>query len=123
MPWARRPKAAVDAGGKAKQSSLLGGGFDFEVYPQLKKPMEVIGKAIDVPGGFWDKCPAADKEKLFKCTVRDFSIAHRFAVGIVCVDVRQRVHVYAARVYAHTPARYGSYVLIPPVTPLCPKEW
>ena len=69
------------AGGKAKQSSLLGGGFDFEAYPQLKKPMEVIGKAIDVPGGFWDKCPAADKEKLFKCTVRDYSIAHRFAVG------------------------------------------
>ena len=26
------------AGGKAKQSSLLNGGFDFEKYPQLKKP-------------------------------------------------------------------------------------
>ena len=30
------------AGGKAKQSSLLGGGFDFAAYPQLKKPMEAI---------------------------------------------------------------------------------
>ena len=35
------------AGSKAKQSSLLNGGFDFQAYPQLKKPMEVVGKAIN----------------------------------------------------------------------------
>jgi len=43
--------------------------------------MEVIGETLNVPGSFWDKCPAADMDKLFKCVLRDFSIAHKFTVG------------------------------------------
>ena len=74
----RRPKAN---GAKGKQTSLLAGGFDFVKYPQLKKPMEVIGETIKVPGKFWDKCPAADTEKMYKCVNVDYSIAHKFAVG------------------------------------------
>ena len=64
-----------------KQTSLLHGGFDFARYPQLKKPMENIGKSLSVPGNFWDKCPAADKEKLFICTIVNYSIMHKFTVG------------------------------------------
>ena len=43
------------------------GGFDFESFPMLKKPMEAIGETINVPGNFWDKCPAADKQRNYKC--------------------------------------------------------
>ena len=73
-------KRAKGGGVGGKQSSLLAS-FDFSKYPQLKKPLEVVGKTIDVPGNFWDKCPAADKERFFKCTIRDYLIAHRFVVG------------------------------------------
>ena len=46
---------------KGKQKSLLDGDFDFTKYPQLKKPLETIGKVLNyVPGAFWDKCPEAD---------------------------------------------------------------
>ena len=59
-----RKAKAGGAGSKAKQSSLLGGGFDFAAYPQLKKLLEVVGKAIDVPGSFWDKYRAAYEQFL-----------------------------------------------------------
>ena len=45
---------------KGKQKSLLDGDFDFTKYPQLKKPLETIGKVLNVPGAFWDKYPEAD---------------------------------------------------------------
>ena len=47
----------------------------------LKKPMEAIGETLNVPGDFWDKCPAADKERLYKCVLRDYTTAHKFTVG------------------------------------------
>ena len=50
-------KKAKGGGVGGKQRSLLGG-FDFTKYPQLKTPLEEIGKTIDVPGNFWDKFPA-----------------------------------------------------------------
>ena len=61
--------------GKSTQRTLLTGGFDFEKYPQLKKPLETVGACISVPGSFWDKCQAADKDKRFKCVIVDYSIA------------------------------------------------
>ena len=49
--------------GKAKQNSHRAAGM----LPMLKKPAEAVGNNLDVPGAFWDKCPAADKEKVFVC--------------------------------------------------------
>lgn len=39
-----RQKTSGRPGAKGKQPSLLSGGFDFNKYPMLKKPMEVIGE-------------------------------------------------------------------------------
>ena len=36
---------------------------------------------LHVPGAFWDKCPAADKEKSYKCLVREFAALHKFGGG------------------------------------------
>ena len=63
---------------KTKQSSLQTAGL----LPMLKKPAEAIGTYLYVPGAFWDKCPAADKEKIFQCLVRDFDALHKFIHGI-----------------------------------------
>ena len=54
--------------GKTKQSSLRAAGM----LPMLKKPVEAIGHYLHVPGAYWEKCPAADKEKMFACLVREF---------------------------------------------------
>ena len=44
----------------------------------LKKPHEQSGKIINVPGSHWGaSCANADKNKLFKVTVLDHSLAHR----------------------------------------------
>ena len=63
--------------GKAKQNSLRAAGM----LPMLKKPSEAVGHYLDVPGAFWDKCPAADKEKIYKCLVREFAALHKFSGG------------------------------------------
>eukprot|EP00966_Prymnesium_polylepis_P286268 6612660-Prymnesium_polylepis.1 len=62
------PKRKSGGSGKGSQSSLLGGGFDFESYPQLKKPMEVIGKTIRVKGTYWKNCPEVQRDIEFQCT-------------------------------------------------------
>ena len=60
---------------QAKQTSITA-----HALPTLKKPMEAIGKQIDVPGSYWEGRQTADeKENLYKCTVRDFSLAHKFS--------------------------------------------
>ena len=56
-------------------------GFDFAKYPKLSQPMETVGKTINVPGAYWDKCPAEKKAVLFQCVVRDFTLMHKGAVG------------------------------------------
>ena len=53
-----------------KQGSLLG-----HCWP---KPVSAAGKYADVLGKFWDKCPAADKAKIFKCLVIEFKAIHDF---------------------------------------------
>ena len=47
--------------------------------PLLKKPLEQIGKQINVPGSFWSGRMSADERStLYKCTVRDFTHTHKF---------------------------------------------
>ena len=51
-----------------------------DLLPTLKKPLESVGKTIDIPGSHWgDQCPAADKEKIFKCTINDYTVLHDFS--------------------------------------------
>ena len=63
--------------GKASQRSLKSAGM----LPLLKKPAEAVGLYLHVPGAYWDKCPAADKEQVFKCAVRAFDALHKFPGG------------------------------------------
>ena len=66
MSIARRMgKRRQTTGSGSAQTSLSG--FDFAKYPQIKLPVKLVGREIGVPGAFWDKCPAADREKIFKC--------------------------------------------------------
>ena len=51
---------------KQRQSQL--GSF----LPLLAKPAVALGRDVHVPGDFWEGCPAADKKKLYKCTVIEF---------------------------------------------------
>ena len=54
------------------------------LLPLLKKPAEVVGKDINVPGSHWgESCPGTDKDKLFVCGVEDFLISHRMFPGAV----------------------------------------
>ena len=47
--------------------------------PLLKKPLEQIGKQINVPGSFWSgRMSAEERSTLYKCTVRDFTHTHKF---------------------------------------------
>ena len=71
-PLLRMPRGKGKA--TAKQPSLRAAGL----VPTLKKPAEAIGLACNVPGKYWDGCPAADKAKKFKCTVREFEAVHKF---------------------------------------------
>ena len=48
--------------------------------PLLKKPLEHIGKQIDVPGSFWEgRMSEAEKSTLYKCTIREFTVMHAFS--------------------------------------------
>ena len=61
MPPKRSSKAS-------KQSAIA-------FYPTLNKPATAVGK-------FWNGCPAADKEKRFKCAVVEFSALHDYGDGV-----------------------------------------
>ena len=46
----------------------------------LKKPMDHLGKQINVPGSFWQgRMLPEERDKVYKCTIVDFSLAHKFA--------------------------------------------
>ena len=56
----------------AKQQQL-------EQLPLLKKPLELVGTQIKVPGSYWQgRMSAAEKEALYVCSIRDFSALHTF---------------------------------------------
>jgi hypothetical protein len=42
--------------------------------------MDHLGKQINVPGSFWQGRMLPDeRDKVYKCTIVDFSLAHKFA--------------------------------------------
>lgn len=52
------------------------------ILPLIKKPMEMIGKQINVPGKHWgSSATAAEQKKMYVCTVVDFSLKHVFDEG------------------------------------------
>ena len=63
-------------GSKASKQTAIG------FYPTLNKPATAVGKYISAPGKFWNGCPAADKEKRFKCAVVEFSALHDYGDGV-----------------------------------------
>lgn len=49
------------------------------LQPLLPKPTEMKGETLKVPGAHWGSaCDAAERAKLFVCTILDFSFIHRF---------------------------------------------
>ena len=74
-PKRGRPSAAPK--GKAPIQQQL------EQLPLIKKPLELIGDHVNVPGAFWEgRMSAAEKETLYKCVVRDHSALHKFINGL-----------------------------------------
>lgn len=62
------PKRKTSAKSKAKQPTIT-----THALPLPKKPMELVGKQIGVPGAWWEGTMSAEEKKtLYKCTVRDF---------------------------------------------------
>ena len=71
-------------GSKASKQTAIG------FYPTLNKPATAVGKYISAPGKFWNGCPAADKEKRFKCAVVEFSALHDYGDGVKGAGFRAR---------------------------------
>ena len=54
--------------------------LNVDQYTLLKKPMEHLGKQLNVPGSFWQgRMLPEERDKVYKCTIVDFSLAHKFA--------------------------------------------
>lgn len=71
---ARAKKQKATTADNARQAALE----SMNMLPVLKKPVEAIGKEINVPGSHWgSNCPSQEKNKLFKCVVLDFTHMHR----------------------------------------------
>ena len=73
MPPKQKPSKKITS----QQSSLATSG----ILPMLAKTSKAIGLFCIVPGPFWDYCPAADKDKKYKCIVTEFVPIHDFAGG------------------------------------------
>ncbi|KAL1503558.1 hypothetical protein AB1Y20_012036 [Prymnesium parvum] len=68
-------------------------------FPLIKKPMELLGKTLKVPGNHWGtSARAADANKMFVCVMKDFSMAHRFnpndppASGFLLTEIGEDGH-------------------------------
>jgi hypothetical protein len=49
-------------------------------WPLLKKPLELVGEQIGVPGDFWQgRMSRAELQTLYMCTCRDFYLLHNFS--------------------------------------------
>ena len=54
--------------------------LNVDQFKLLKKPMDHLGKQINVPGSFWQSHMLPDeRDKVYKCTIVDFSLTHKFA--------------------------------------------
>ena len=49
-----------------------------QLLPVLPKPSSAIGMFVEIQGCDWGGCPASDKDKWFKCIVRQFEAVHEF---------------------------------------------
>ena len=52
-----------------------------QLLPVLKKPSSAVGLFVKIQGRDWGGCPASDKDKWFKCIVREFEAVHYFPGG------------------------------------------
>ncbi len=65
-------------GKKGRGSAQRQAPLAVEQYALLKKPLDHLGKQIDIPGLFWQgRMSAEERETVYKCTVIDFSLMHR----------------------------------------------
>ena len=72
----KRGRPAAPPKGKSGQQAQL------EQLPLIKRPLELVGQTINVPGAYWHgRMSAAEKETLYVCVVRDFSALHKFMDG------------------------------------------
>ena len=54
--------------------------LNVDQFKLLKKPMDHLGKQINVPGSFWQgRMLPEERDKVYKCTIVDFSLVHKFA--------------------------------------------
>ena len=61
--------------GAGKQQQL-----NVDQFTLFKKPMEHLGKQINVPCSFWEgRMLVEESETCYKCTIVDFSLARKFA--------------------------------------------
>ena len=70
---------------KEKQVPLRQGALGVEQHALLKKPLDHLGKQIEMPGSFWQgrmSESVGERETVYKCTIIDFSLAHKFSKGI-----------------------------------------
>ena len=67
-----------------KRLPLQQGTLAVEQYSLLKKPLDLLGKQIEMPGSFWQgRVSVEERETAYKCTIIDFSLAHKFAPDAV----------------------------------------
>ena len=65
--------------GRRKQPAKKQQPITLHALPLLKKPLEQIGKQINVPGSYWEGRMSADERStLYKCSMRDFTQMHKF---------------------------------------------
>ncbi len=91
-------------------------------FKLLKKPMDHLGKQINVPGSIWQGHMLPDeRDKVYKCTIVDFSLTHKFApdsslrkaskmqeMGIDCTDSHEQSDL-ASTIY------WIDYPMLPPL--------
>ncbi len=66
--------------GHGSQESNQQQQLNVDQFKLLKKPMDHLGKQINVSGSFWEGHMLQDeRDKVYKCTIVDFSLAHKFA--------------------------------------------
>ena len=65
--------------GRRKQPAKKQQPITLHALPLLKKPLEQIGKQINVPGSYWEGRMSTDERStLYKCSMRDFTQMHKF---------------------------------------------
>ena len=67
-----RGKTKARKSGPVGNATLQGHAF----LSELKKPMEALGKQMEIHCSFWSGCPEEDKEKMFLCIIRDVPLHH-----------------------------------------------